>query len=168
MAIATKIQQIISDLQAAEQLLHKQVSQNSQASQQSMPTQTAVEHTAPSILNHQISVLKTEIEQVSKHLLLKDKDIADLNSEVGRLTNENQRLSQELYHVRKESLIAKNLKDQVDFDNELLVKELTKVQAELELYYEDRKALESTLASTNETLERASATINYLAHPHGQ
>ncbi|MCK2111298.1 MULTISPECIES: hypothetical protein [Pseudomonas] len=166
MAITTKIQQIISDLQATEQLLNKQVSESTRAPQQSMPTQTAGEPIALSNLNHKILTLQTEIEQLSNNLILKDKDIADLNSEVERLKIENRRISQELYHVRKESLIAKNQKDQIYLDNELLVKELTKVQAELELYYEDRRALEATLTNTNETLERASATINYLGHPH--
>lgn len=162
MVIATKIQQIISELQAAEELLQKQAFLNQDGNVRSAATPLS---SGGNSLVQRKDGVSSHLETVTKvpdHSASQNQATLDLTSEVERLKNENQKLARELYYVRKESLISKNSEQQAISENEILVTELTKVQSELERYYEDKIALEAALESTNDLIERASATITAL------
>ncbi|MFK3720621.1 hypothetical protein ACI2J9_13710 [Pseudomonas fulva] len=160
MAITTKIQQIISELQAAEELLQKQTLANQGVNTLSPPTAAPV-GVQPSG-RESTDVSSNQKLGTSAHSITLNQEAINLRKEVEHLRNENQRLTRELYYVRKETLISKNSEQQALSENELLVTELTRVQSELEQYYHDKIALEAALQSTNELIERAVATISDL------
>ncbi|MDH0621123.1 MULTISPECIES: hypothetical protein [Pseudomonas] len=159
MTITTKIQQIISELQAAEELLHKQALPGQTSNARQVSTLASVN---PTYSHQKPDNSASSLGTLPGRPVLQEEVAIDLTPELERLRNENQRLSRELYDIRKESLISKNAERQALSENELLVVELTKVQSELEQYFEDKIALEAALANTNELIEKASKTIESL------
>lgn len=157
MAITTKIQQIISELQAAEELLQKQTFANQGVNTLSPPTAAPAGEKSSGRESNDVSL--NQKPGTSAHSITPNQEATNLRKEVEHLRNENQRLTHELYYLRKETLISKNSEQQALSENELLVTELTRVQSELEQYYHDKIALEAALGSTNELIERAVVTI---------
>lgn len=167
MAITQKIQQIISELRAAEELLHAQSSVAPELN--SPPPSSAVLVNCKSshqTLNQISSGLAHKTRGLPEQLGESNQATLDLNYELENLRNENQRLSRELYNTRKESIISKNSEQQVISENEQLLSELAKVQSELEQYYQDKVALEAALATTNKLIDRASETIFSMQQDH--
>lgn len=160
MAITTKIQQIISELQAAEELLQKQAFANQAVNTLSPPTAAPMK--GESFGRESTDVSSNQTPNTSAHSITLNQEAINLRKEVEHLRNENQRLTRELYYASKEKIISKNSEQQALSENELLVTELTRVQSELEQYYHDKVALEAALDRTNELIERAVATITDL------
>ncbi|WP_409264365.1 MULTISPECIES: hypothetical protein [Pseudomonas] len=159
MAITEKIQQIISELRAAEELLHAQSRVAPQLNSQPSSAVLVSSKSSHQTLNQISSDLLHTTRGLPEQSGESNQATLDLNFELENLRNENQRLSRELYNTRKESIISKNSEQQVISENQQLLSELAKVQSELEQYYQDKVALEAALATTNKLIDRASETI---------
>lgn len=160
MTSVTKIQKIISDLQAAERDLHLNLSGSRENSQARTPLQAHLDHDlAFSALREENASLKDQINKLSSSLSLIIDQHKELETELSNLKNENKRLAQELYDAQKENIINKNCNNELTQDNETLISKILQVQIELEEYYQDKVALELALSKSTLALDSARIAI---------
>ena len=160
MTSITKIQKIISDLQAAERDLHLNLSGSRENLQATTHTQAHLDHDlALSVHKEENASLRDQINKLLSSLNLIIDQQRDLEAEISTLKNENKRLAQELYDAQKESIINKNFNTELAHDNETLISQILQVQIELEEYYQDKIALELALGKSTLALDSARIAI---------
>lgn len=160
MTSITKIQKIISDLQAAERDLHLDLSDSREGMQGASQPQARVGRDMPrSIHEEENAKLKDQLDQLSSSLeLIKDQN-KDLESELENLKAENKSLAQQLYDAQKESILNKISSNDLSQDNEILISKILQVQIELEEYYQDKVSLELALGKSTLALDKARIAI---------
>lgn len=163
MTSVTKIQKIISDLQAAERDLHLTLSGSRDNSQAKMSAQ---EHVDPDLAlsahRKENSSHKEQIKTSSSSLSLTIDQHSEPDAELSNLKHENKRLAQQLYEAQKENIIQRNRNSELCQDNETLISKILQVQIELEEYYQDKVALELALNKSTLALDSARITLSRL------
>ncbi|MCE0780832.1 hypothetical protein [Pseudomonas sp. NMI542_15] len=159
MTSITKIQKIISDLQAAERDLHLDLSSSREGTQASR-AQACIGHDMTlSTHEEEVGRLNDQLDKLSSRLELVENQNKDLESELETLRTENKSLAQQLYDAQKESILNRISREEASQENETLISKILQVQIELEEYYQDKVSLELALGNSTLALDKARIAI---------
>jgi len=160
MTSITKIQKIISDLQAAERDLHLDLSGSREGTQATSHAQARIGRDMMlSAHEEENAKLKDQLEKLSSSLDLANDQNKNLETELEALKAENKSLAQQLYDAQKESILNKISTNDLSQENEILISKILQVQIELEEYYQDKVSLELALGKSTLALDKARIAI---------